>query len=331
MGERSREQTVEAVEDGLRLDKFIAGRLEDVSRSLIQNAIKTGDVTVNTAVVRKPSRTVTEGDVVRIELPPEPVTDLLPEAIPLDILFEDAHILVVNKPAGLVVHPAPGHASGTLVNAVLHHCPDFERPVSDTDELAYLRPGIVHRLDRDTSGVMVIAKTREAFQDLARQARAHEFERQYVALVRGDFDADAGVIRAPLGRSLSDRKRMSVNAPRAREAVTHYRVCERFGVASFVELQLETGRTHQIRVHMRFVKHPVLGDPVYGMTDFAAWDVPHPVQEALENLRGQALHAERLGVVHPVTGEKMRFTAPLPEDFEAALRALRRYCSKISA
>ncbi len=323
----------EAAEAGLRLDVFLAGRLEDVSRSVVQAAIKAGRVTVNGRGALRPSLNTSVGDTIVIALPPPATITLTPEAIPLDILFQDEHVLVVNKPAGLVVHPAPGHASGTLVNAVLYHCPDFQRPLGAEEggDEAWIRPGIVHRLDRDTSGVMVVAKTALALDRLGRQAREHSFERRYVALVKGDFQEDAGVIRAAIGRSTGDRKKMGIHSPLAREAITRYRVLERFGVASLVSLELETGRTHQIRVHMRYVGRPVLGDPLYGVTDFSEWEVPAGLRAALEGLKGQALHAEVLGFDHPASGERLHYSAPPPEDFARVLQALRRYRAVSSA
>jgi len=326
--ERDRDEVgryvVSTEEAGLRLDVFLAGRIEDASRSFIKQAIKDERVTLKDRVVKRPGRSLSEGDEVEVRLPPAPVTELLPEDIPLDVVFEDSDILVINKPPGLVVHPAPGHATGTLVNAVLHYCSDFERP---GDEGApggdFFRPGIVHRLDRFTSGVMVVAKTQRAFDSLSDQARRHAFERRYVALVQGEIKEDSGVIRASIGRSLSDRKRMSVTSVNAREAVTHFRVRERFGVASYIELRLETGRTHQIRVHLRFAGHPILGDMMYGVTDFSRSVVGVAVRRALEGLEGQALHAELLGLVHPRTGETLLFEAPPTPDFQEALTELR--------
>ena len=313
-----------AEEAGLRLDVFLAGRIADASRSFIKQAIKDERVTVKGDKVKRPSRGLSEGDEIEVRLPPAPVTELLPEDIPLDVVFEDSDILVVDKPSGLVVHPAPGHATGTLVNAVLHHCPDFELPRGEDGEGSdFLRPGIVHRLDRFTSGVMVVAKTRIAFDSLSDQARRHVFERRYVALVQGEFKEDSGVIRATIGRSLSDRKRMSVTSVNAREAVTHFRVRERFGVASYLELRLETGRTHQIRVHLRFAGHPVLGDTMYGVTEYSQLAIGDAAREALEGLEGQALHAELLGLVHPRTGENLRFETPPPRDFQEALSEFR--------
>ena len=318
MPQTSYHEIVEEGSQGLRLDVFLTECVEDASRAFIQRAIKSNLVTVNNRVCTRPSRTVALGDEIHIEVPPQPSTELTPEDIPLDILHEDADVLVVNKPSGLVVHPAPGHSGGTLVNAVLFHCPDFQRPGEDA-----ARPGIVHRLDRDTSGVMVVAKSPRAFLSLGRQAREHAFERRYLALAQGEFPQDRGRINAAVGRSMTDRKRMSVTAARSRDAITNFEVLERFGAACLVTLRLETGRTHQIRVHLRFAGHPVLGDPVYGVVDFQSWTVSEATRTVLRNLQGQALHAELLGFAHPADGTVMRFVAPLPADFQAALDALR--------
>ena len=318
MPQTSYHEIVEEGSQGLRLDVFLTECVEDASRAFIQRAIKSNLVTVNNRVCTRPSRTVALGDEIHINVPPQPSTELTPEDIPLDILHEDADVLVVNKPSGLVVHPAPGHSGGTLVNAVLFHCPDFQRPGEDA-----ARPGIVHRLDRDTSGVMVVAKSPRAFLSLGRQAREHAFERRYLALAQGEFPQDRGRINAAVGRSMTDRKRMSVTAARSRDAITNFEVLERFGAACLVTLRLETGRTHQIRVHLRFAGHPVLGDPVYGVVDFQSWTVSEATRTVLRNLQGQALHAELLGFAHPADGTVMRFVAPLPADFQAALDALR--------
>ncbi len=316
--------------NGLRLDVFLADALEDASRSFVQRLIKDGHVRINGHAAARSSRTVRTDNVIEIDLPPPPPTDLQPEDIPLEVLFEDRHILVINKPSGLVVHPAPGHPSGTVVNAVLHHCRDFERPSGGLSGYGVdaARPGIVHRLDRFTSGVMVVGKTHAAFGHLAQQAREHTFDRRYLAIVRGEFKEDHGVINAAIGRSLSARGRMAVTSVNSREAVTHFQVKERFGIASLVSLELETGRTHQIRVHLRFAGKPVLGDPVYGVTDFSGWDVDPAVIEALDALEGQALHAELLGLEHPATHERMQFTAPPPPDFQRVLGALRTHASR---
>lgn len=312
------ELTVEEDHAGLRLDVCLAGAIEDASRSFLKTLIKNGKVSVNGGACTRPGRTMTVGDYVRVELPPPPDVRVVPEDIPLDIVYQDADVLVVNKPSGLVVHPAPGHFTGTLVNAILFHCPDAQCPGDDAS-----RPGIVHRIDRYTSGLLVVAKTARAFAGLSEQVREHAFDRQYLALVRGVFTENHGRINVPVGRSLSDPGRMSVTGVRGREAITHFEVLERFGVASLLALRLETGRTHQIRVHLRFAGHPVLGDPVYGTTDYDNWRVDESVKAVLRGLDGQALHAEQLGFEHPVTGEHLSFSAPVPEDFRRALEALR--------
>ncbi|MFP6615225.1 MAG: RluA family pseudouridine synthase [Candidatus Hydrogenedentota bacterium] len=304
---------------GQRLDTFLAACIEDASRSLLKQVIKDQNVSINGEPAKRPSRKVQLGDIVSITLPPPPTSHLVPEDIPLDVLFEDEHILMINKSSGLVVHPAPGHYTGTLVQAVLHHCPKFERPSGDLSGFGAdpMRPGIVHRLDRYTSGVMVVAKTQLAFNHLSKQAREHTFDRHYIALVRDEFTEDSGLVNATIGRSLSQRGKMAVTSVKGREAITRFQVLERFGVASLIKLQLETGRTHQIRVHMRFAGRPILGDTLYGVTDYAKWDIPLPLRTALKALEGQALHAELLGLEHPVTGERITETAPPPDDFQA--------------
>ncbi len=316
MSDTARIEVSEA-ESGTRVDAFIASHLDDVSRAVVQRAVRSERVSINGKLIKRVSRILNTGDEVAIEIPDAPTISIEPEAIPIDIVYEDADLVIVNKPAGLVVHPAPGHATGTLLSAILHHCPDFARPGDDP-----IRPGVVHRLDRDTSGLLVIAKSPIAMTRLSKQARDHSFDRRYLALVRGEFPEDKGRINAAVGRSLSDRKRMTVTTVGSREAITHFEVLDRFGSASQVALQLETGRTHQIRVHMRFAGHPVLGDPVYGVTDFRAWEVDETTRQALEGLGGQALHAETLGIEHPTTGERMTFTAPPPEAYRRALEAL---------
>ncbi|GMV99254.1 MAG: pseudouridine synthase [Candidatus Hydrogenedentota bacterium] len=312
------EDIVEETHDGERLDVYLAGQIEDASRSFLKKIIKDGKVTINGHVCVRPGRTMNVDEKVAAEIPDALTTTLSPENIPIEIVYQDMDLLVVNKPAGLVVHPAPGHYSGTLLNAILFHCADFQRPGEDP-----VRPGIVHRIDRDTSGLLVIAKSAKAFAHLSEQAREHTFDRRYLAIVRGDFKEDSGRIVASIGRSLADRSRMTVTSVNSRDAATRFDVLERFGAAALVALTLETGRTHQIRVHLRFTGHHILGDPVYGYTDYAKLGVSKPVQAALEGLQGQALHAEQLGFEHPSTGERMMFTAPLPPDFQAALDALR--------
>ncbi|NIA14909.1 MAG: RluA family pseudouridine synthase [Nitrospiraceae bacterium] len=323
MSDKCFEDIVDELHERDRLDVYLTNVLDDATRSAIKKFIKGGRVTVNGGVCKRPGRSMTAGDRVSVEVPPPRAELPVAEDIPLDILHEDADVIVVNKPAGLVVHPAPGHYTGTLVNAVLHHCPDFASTGSEAE-----RPGIVHRLDRFTSGVMVVAKSPRAFTNLAKQAAAHEFERQYLTLVRGEFPEERGRINASIGRSLRDPARMSVTGINGRDAVTNFRVCERFGVASLVAVRLETGRTHQVRVHMRFAGHPVLGDPAYGVAHFGRWHVSPETRAALEALNGQALHAERLGFTHPATGEMATFTAPPPADFQAALEALRAECAR---
>lgn len=317
--------TCEASEDdaGVRLDVFLAEALEDATRSFVKKLIKDGHITINGEAQTKPSHTMNAGDVVVAEIPVPPPAIPEAEDIPLDILYEDASLIIVNKPSGLVVHPAPGHHTGTLVNAVLFHCRDFQRSGADLT-----RPGIVHRLDRDTSGVMVVAKTQRAFTSLAQQAADHSFDRRYQALVRGEFPESHGRINATIGRSLTVHGRMTVTSVRGKEAITNFEVLERFGVASLVGLQLDTGRTHQIRVHLRFAGRPVLGDPVYGDTEYKGWPISQEARDALLGLQGQALHAERLGITHPETGERMTFTSALPPDFQAALDALRTHAAQ---
>ena len=305
-------------ETGLRLDVFLAGQVEDASRSFIKKLIKDGRVLVNGQTCKRPSRSMNAADRATVRIPPPATTSLEPENIPLDIRYQDKDVLVVNKAPGMVVHPAPGHETGTLVHAVLYHCPDFQRSGPEPD-----RPGIVHRLDRDTSGIMVVAKNPAALTHLAGQAHAHAFDRRYLAIVRGEFPESTGRIDASIGRSLVDRKRMAVTGVHGRDAVTHFTVLERFGLASLVTLQLETGRTHQIRVHLRFAGHPVLGDPVYGVTDFHKWQIPDALRASLSKLTGQALHAEHLGFTHPATKQRMTFTSAPPPDFQAVLDNLR--------
>ena len=306
-------------DEGLRLDVYLAEQIEDASRSFIKRAIKEGRVQVNGEPCMRPARLVAAGTRIEVELPPPPITQLVPEDIPLDIVHEDPDVVVVNKPSGMVVHPAPGHYSGTLVHALLHRCPDFQRPGTDP-----LRPGIVHRLDRYTSGLLVVAKTPKAFGALAAQARAHGFDRRYLALVQGEFVENTGRIAAALGRSMADPKRITVTGLHGREAATRFQVLERFGAASLLAIELETGRTHQIRVHLRFAGHPVLGDPVYGVTDYAGLKITIEVRRALDALQGQALHAERLGFVHPSSDERITFSVPPPNDFQRALDTLRQ-------
>ncbi|GAJ38715.1 RluA family pseudouridine synthase [Saccharococcus caldoxylosilyticus] len=290
--------------DNERIDKVIAALNEEWSRSKVQQWIKNGLVTVNDRSV-KANYKCEAGDVVVIRLPePEPL-HVEPEPIPLDIYYEDADVLVVNKPRGMVVHPAPGHMRGTLVNALLAHCTDL------SGINGVLRPGIVHRIDKDTSGLLMVAKNDVAHQSLVDQLVKKTVTRKYKAIVHGVIPHDYGTIDAPIGRDKRDRKKMTVTEENGKEAVTHFRVLERFRHYTFIECQLETGRTHQIRVHMKYIGYPLAGDPQYGPKKTLPID-------------GQALHAGVLGFTHPRTGEYLEFEAPLPPEFEAILQWLRK-------
>ena len=292
-----------------RLDIKLTALYPDFSRSRIKGLIEAGFVKVNGEAVLKAGAKVSETDGIEVFIPPPVPAEPEPEDIPLSIIFEDDDILVIDKPAGLVVHPAPGHHTGTLVNAILFHCPDLKGIGG------VARPGIVHRIDRDTTGSLVIAKNDAAHVSLSAQLKEHSINRRYRAIVHGNLPQDEGVIDAPIGRHPQDRKKMAVLRPgqgTSRDAVTHYTVLERFGQFTYIECRLETGRTHQIRVHMAHIGHPVLGDAVYG---------PKKAPYALE---GQTLHAMVLGFIHPSTGQYMEFQAPLPEYFENLLEKLRR-------
>ena len=287
---------------GERLDRFLAGRELEVSRSHIQKLIESGCVLVNGRTAKANAK-LREGDAVETEIPEAQELEILPEAIPLDILYEDSDVIVINKARGMVVHPAAGAADGTLVNALLHHCEDL------SGINGVIRPGIVHRLDKDTSGVMVAAKNDRAHVDLAEQIREKTAQRIYRAIVCGTIAEDRGEIRAPIGRHPTERKKMAV-VPGGKEARTLFRVVERFPAHTLVECRLKTGRTHQIRVHMAYIGHPLLGDPKYG-------------RKTLE-IAGQALHSCELSFTHPRTKERMTFAAEMPEDMKAILYALRR-------
>jgi len=297
--------TADAACSGIRLDVFIAERLPECSRSLAGHLITTERFKVN-GQARKPSYRLKAGDVVCGRLPAPQPCGFQPEPIPLSLLYEDADIIVIDKPAGLVVHPAPGHRSGTLVNALLYHCPDL------TGIGAELRPGIVHRLDKDTSGTLVVAKTAVALDHLAGQFKRRTVRKDYLALVHGQMPTPSGTVRLPIGRHPVDRKRMSTVSRKGREAVTEWRVLRALWGASLLEVGLRTGRTHQIRVHCAAIGHPILGDPVYGRGRGGERRGPGR----------QMLHALRLEIDHPRTGERMRFESPLPEDMLEVLREL---------
>lgn len=291
---------------GTRIDVFLAENMEDLSRSGVQKLIDEGMITLNGGKT-KANYKLREKDIIDVTVPEVKEVEILPEDIPLDILYEDADVIVVNKPQGMVVHPAPGHTSGTLVNALMFHCGDDLSGINGEK-----RPGIVHRIDKDTSGVLMIAKNDMAHQSLAAQLAEHSITRKYNAVVYNGFNEDEGTVNKPIGRNPQDRKKMAVTEKHSRHAVTHYRVIERMEKFTLIEAQLETGRTHQIRVHMTYIGHPLLGDPVYG-----------PKKQPV-SLEGQALHARVLGFIHPRTGEYMEFEAPLPPHFEALLERLRK-------
>ena len=310
------------VETKSRLDAALANGLDDLSRTRCQALIRAGAVELNGAPCTNPSHKVEPGDVLSVEVPPpEPATPV-PQAIPLAVLYEDDALIVIDKPAGLVVHPAAGHFDGTLVNALLAHCGDSLSGIGGV-----MRPGIVHRLDKDTSGVMVVAKTDAAHQALAAEfadhGRSGSLTRRYEALVWGEPRPPDGVIDRPLGRHPADRQRFAVR-PGGKRAVTHYRTHERLGDVSFIMCTLETGRTHQIRVHMADIGTPLVADPLYG-AGFAtkANRLPASVRDKVSALGRQALHAAHLGFSHPLDGRQMHFDAPPPDDFAALLAALR--------
>ena len=288
-----------------RIDKCICTYMDSLSRSYIQKIIKDGNVYVNDMPVKANYKVKVE-DKVRFIIPDNVEPDIPAQDIPLDIIYEDADVLIVNKPKDMVVHPAPGHYEGTIVNAVMFHCKDALSGINGV-----MRPGIVHRIDKDTTGSLIICKNDEAHNQIAAQLKEHSINRCYRAIVWGRIKDDEGVIDAPIGRHPTDRKKMAINERNGKRAVTHYKVLERFDKFTYIECRLETGRTHQIRVHMTSIGHPLLGDEVYSNAKS-----PYKVS-------GQTLHAMLLGFVHPSTKEYMEFEAPLPEYFEELLRKLR--------
>ena len=302
---------------GLRLDALVA-RVSDLSRSAAVKLIESGEVTVGGRRVEK-KHSVSLSDVIRINVPEPEVYEVEAENIPLDVVYEDADIIVINKPSGMVVHPAPGNDSGTLVNALLYHCRDSLSGIGGV-----MRPGIVHRIDKDTSGLLVVAKCDFAHAKLSEELSYHGIEREYRALVRGGFRDERGTVDLPIGRHPVDRKKMAVlTAPgaTAREAVTHYEVLASYGQVSYLALRLETGRTHQIRVHMSHLGHALLGDEVYAPGVKTQFEKKHPAL-----FDGQMLHAKRLTLTHPRTGERMTFECELPENFRKLLKLLEENC-----
>lgn len=292
------------VNPGLRIDKYLSEQMTSYSRSHIQKLLKDQCVQVNNLPV-KVNYKLRTGDQIKVCLPEPETLNVEPENIPLDILYEDQDLLVVNKPKGMVVHPAAGHYSGTLVNALMYHCKDQLSGIN-----GILRPGIVHRIDMDTTGTLVVCKNDISHQSLAEQLKEHSITRRYRAIVHGRLKED-GTINAPIGRHPTDRKKMSIHAKNGKPAITHYRILKQYKEYTYIECQLETGRTHQIRVHMASIGHPLLGDQIYG-----------PSKVPYKNLQGQTLHAMILGFLHPTTQKYMEFEAPLPEYFQHLLDVL---------
>lgn len=290
---------------GCRVDTWLAAHLENTTRSAAQRLLEEGRVTCGEKPLAKNYK-LTGREELTVALPEPAAVDVVPQNIPLDVVYEDEDVIVVNKPKGLVVHPAPGHPDGTLVNALLYHCGESLSGIGGE-----LRPGIVHRIDRDTSGLIIAAKNDFAHQKLAAQLQDHTLARVYRCIVMGSLKEDEGTVNAPIGRHKTDRKKMAVTAE-GRSAVTHWKVLERFQGSTYVECRLETGRTHQIRVHMAYIGHPILGDTVYGN------------KKAVPGLQGQCLHAVGLRFIHPRTGRAVELACPLSEEFQAQLNRLRR-------
>ena len=288
---------------GKRLDAWLAAQPElSLTRSAVQQLLEQGQITKNGKAAKKNDK-LQPGDAVAVTVPEPQPLDVLPQDIPLEIVFEDDELLVVNKPKGMVVHPAPGHPDGTLVNALLWHCAGRLSGINGV-----IRPGIVHRIDRDTSGLLIVAKTDRAHLGLAEQIAVHSFTREYEAVVCGRFKEESGTVHAPIGRDPRDRQKMCVIATNSKDAVTHYTVLTQYEKYAHIRCKLETGRTHQIRVHMKHIGHPVYGDAVYG--------------KAEKGIAGQCLHAKKIGFIHPVTGAYLEFDSPLPDYFTEILRKL---------
>lgn len=292
-------------DEGIRVDAWLTSKLEDLSRTYIQKLVNDGMITVNDKAI-KTNYKVKAGDEVRVVIPEPRKLEVTPEKIKIEIIYEDDDIIIVNKPKGMVVHPAAGNYSGTLVNALMAYCGDRLSNINGV-----IRPGIVHRIDKDTSGILVVAKNNQAHEKLSAGLKATKLKRVYETIVQGVIVEESGTIDAPIGRHEVDRKKMSVNTRTGKRAVTHFKVLERFNNATYLEVRLETGRTHQIRVHMAYIGHPVIGDKIYGG------------KQQKYNIEGQALHAKTLGFHHPTTGKYMEFTTQLPEYFTDLLKQLR--------
>lgn len=289
---------------GVRIDRFLTDNIPEITRSAVQKIIDEANVTVNGEVVPKNYK-CRVGDNVDVTVPDAKPLEAVGQNIPIDIVYEDEHLLVVNKPKGMVVHPANGNPDGTLVNALLYHCGDSLSGINGV-----IRPGIVHRIDKDTSGLLIVAKSDKAHIGLAQQIKDHSFSRAYEAVVYGNIKEDSGTVCQPIGRDTKDRKRMAVTMKNSKPATTHYEVVKRYGDFTHVRCVLETGRTHQIRVHMAYLGHPVAGDAVYGP------------RKVITRLNGQCLHAKHIGFVHPVTNEYLEFESDLPEYFTSFLNYL---------
>ena len=290
---------------GIRIDKWLAENVQELTRSAIQKLCENGSITCDEKKLSK-SYKLQGGETISILFPDNKPLEVKPQNIPLNIIYEDSDLLVVNKEKGMVVHPAPGNNDGTLVNALLYHCGEHLSNINGS-----FRPGIVHRIDKDTSGLLIVAKNNFAHTILAEQIKAHTFTRIYNAVVYGGFKNEDGIINLPIGRCPTDRKKMCVIEKNSRTAITHYRILQRFGTFTHLELRLETGRTHQIRVHMAYISHPVAGDPVYG-----------PKKNRITKLNGQCLHARTIGFIHPRTNQYLEFTSELPIYYQQFLKSM---------
>src|SRR3972149_5630516 len=308
--------TVSPEDVGQRLDLFLTSKNPSITRPQRQGLRGGGEERIN-GKEAKASHKIRDAETIEMNIPVPEAIEALPEHIPLDILYEDREVIVINKPAGMVVHPAAGNYTGTLVNALLDHCKDLSGIGGK------LRPGIVHRLDKDTTGVLIAAKSDKAHQSLSAQFKKHSVKRKYIALVHGVIKGDKGKIEAEIGRHMSQRNMMSVKTKRGKTAVTHFKVLSRFDQFTLLELTLETGRTHQIRVHLTSINHPVVGDQVYGGKERISGVKEPKIRRVIKKLGRQALHATILGFMHPETNKYMEFTAPIPEDFQIVLDALR--------
>lgn len=298
--------------DDIRIDKYLSELLEKISRNRIQKLLNDGNIEVNVKgnseeyILVKANYKVKAGDVIRVNVPEPVIADIKPEDIPLDVIYEDNDVLIVNKAKDMVVHPAPGHYTGTLVNAIMYHCKDNLSEINGV-----LRPGIVHRIDKNTTGTLIVCKNDFSHNFIAEQLKAHSITRKYVAIVNGIINEDEGTVDAPIGRHHIKRKQMSIDYKSGKNAVTHYKVIKRFEKFTYIECQLETGRTHQIRVHMANINHPIIGDDIYN-------NIPCKYK-----LNGQTLHARTIGFIHPTSREYVELEAPLPEYFEHLLKILK--------